>query len=616
MRTTTVVGLALAAVLAILPGASRAATLPEGFSDTLVATVAQPTAMAFTPDGRLLVTTQGGRSCGSSEDGALLADPRSTCRLASVPQSERGLLGVAVDPAFATNQHIYLYYTFKKSRRLRAATRAEQRRSTASRASCSPTTTSIDPASELVLIDNMPSPAGNHNGGDLQFGKDGYLYVSVGDGGCDYAGDSGCAGANDAARDQHVLLGKILRITADGGIPADNPFQGAGTARCNVTGATDAGQPVPGDVRLGPAQPVPHRLRPERGRHALLHQRRRPERLGGDRPRPGGRRLRLERARGPLRQQLDHGLRPAAGRHDQPDLRLRRTRRLRLDHRRRLRAERAVAGGLRRRATCSATTSAARSSPAPTALRLGGPATSPPRRRSAWSTCASGPSAPRQALYYTTYPGSGPGAPIAYTAATAPPSRVAAASPTEGRPSPLAVIFDGGAQQRPRRRHTDLRLGLRRRHAQSTAVSPGHTYRPPAPTRHAARARRARSELPPTPSASTSATRPPTPTIQSPSPDIRFRVGQTITLHGTATDAAGRAAPAFALTWTVLLHHDTHTHPFLGPTPGNDIAFNAPAPEDLAAATTSYLEIRLTATDSQGADAARSARTCCQTRSA
>ena len=64
-----------------------------------------------------------------------------------------------------------------------------------------------------MLVDKIPATSGNHNAGDLQFGKDGYLYVSVGDGGCDYAGDSGCAGQNDASRDQHVLVGKILRIT-------------------------------------------------------------------------------------------------------------------------------------------------------------------------------------------------------------------------------------------------------------------------------------------------------------------------------------------------------------------------------------------------------------------
>ncbi len=99
----------------------------------------------------------------------------------------------------------------------------------------------IDPSSELILIDGIPSPGGNHNGGDLAFGKDNHLYVSVGDGGCDYTGDSGCAGSNDAARDRHVLLGKVLRVTASGGIPSDNPFQGAGTARCNLTGRTEAG---------------------------------------------------------------------------------------------------------------------------------------------------------------------------------------------------------------------------------------------------------------------------------------------------------------------------------------------------------------------------------------
>src|SRR5262249_39076439 len=59
--------------------------------------------------------------------------------------------------------------------------------------------------------------------------------------------------------------------------------------------------------------------------------------------------------------------------------------------------------------------------------------------------------------------------------------------------------------------------------------------------------------------------------------------------------------PDSALSWTVLLHHNTHTHPFLSATRGNGIAITAPAPEDLAATTTSYLEIRLTATDAAGA---------------
>ena len=63
-----------------------------------------------------------------------------------------------------------------------------------------PDTDVIDPATETVLIDNIPSPDGIHNAGDLGFGKDGYLYVSVGDGGCDLRGDSGCFSERRRAR--------------------------------------------------------------------------------------------------------------------------------------------------------------------------------------------------------------------------------------------------------------------------------------------------------------------------------------------------------------------------------------------------------------------------------
>jgi glucose/arabinose dehydrogenase len=92
---------------------------------------------------------------------------------------------------------------------------------------------------QTVLIDNIPSTAGNHNAGDVQFGKDSYLYVSVGDGGCDYANNSGCAGSNDASRDEHSLVGKILRITRDGTIPPDNPSQ----APAPPTAVPRAGRP-------------------------------------------------------------------------------------------------------------------------------------------------------------------------------------------------------------------------------------------------------------------------------------------------------------------------------------------------------------------------------------
>ena len=207
------------------------------------------------------------------DGGTLLAAPALDLAGALCTADEMGLLGVAVDPAFA-------------ARRLRLPLlHALQGRPCVNRVSrFAMSGTTIDAGSELVLVDEIPA-TGNHNAGDLHFGKDGYLYVSVGDGGCDHAGDSGCAGQNDASRDEHVLVGKILRITADGGIPASNPFQGAGTARCNVTGRTTAGNRCQETFAWGLRNPFRFAFDPNAAGDALLHQRRRPGRLGGDRPR-------------------------------------------------------------------------------------------------------------------------------------------------------------------------------------------------------------------------------------------------------------------------------------------------------------------------------------------
>ena len=92
------------------------------------------------------------------------------------------------------------------------------------------------------MVDRMPARGGNHNAGDVHFGKDEYLYISIGDGSTDYDGTRpGSGGSNDAARDKHALTGKILRVARDGGIPPTNPFAASGTHRCNVIGATTVG---------------------------------------------------------------------------------------------------------------------------------------------------------------------------------------------------------------------------------------------------------------------------------------------------------------------------------------------------------------------------------------
>src|SRR5215213_1349592 len=211
----------LLSLLILLTATPLAAAVPAGFTDSLVATVGSPTALAFTPDGRLLITTKAGALM-IYQGGALLATPALTFPASSIcTDSERGLLGVAVDPAFAPTRSIYLFYTSKKPGGT-CVNRVSR--------FVLPDGNVINPATELVLVDNMPSPNGNHNAGDLHFGRDGYLYASIGEG-----------GTSSAARLENVLTGKILRITRDGNIPLGNPFQGPGTARCNATGQTTAG---------------------------------------------------------------------------------------------------------------------------------------------------------------------------------------------------------------------------------------------------------------------------------------------------------------------------------------------------------------------------------------
>jgi hypothetical protein len=87
--------------------------------------------------------------------------------------------------------------------------------------------------------------------------------------------------------------------------------------------------------------------------------------------------------------------------------------------------------------------------------------------------------------------------------------------------------------------------------------------------------------------------------ISAPAASLRYRVGQPITLQGSASDAEDTQNPP-ALSWQVILHHNTHTHPFLPPTPGSSVSITTIPPEDLAATSTSYLEIVLTATDTKG----------------
>ena len=90
-----------------------AATLPTGFAETTIASgMSSPTAMAFAPDGRLFVAEQTG-ALRVIKNGALLSTPFVTLSVNS--SGERGLLGIAFDPQFTTNNYVYLYYTTSTS---------------------------------------------------------------------------------------------------------------------------------------------------------------------------------------------------------------------------------------------------------------------------------------------------------------------------------------------------------------------------------------------------------------------------------------------------------------------------------------------------------------------
>jgi glucose/arabinose dehydrogenase len=205
------------------PPRVQAASVPAGFTDVAVGNFNSPTAVEWVAGELVVVLEKGGRiRIGRPGSGSFT----TAIDIDVCTQSERGLLGFTHDPGFLTTRHVFVYYT---------APVGDSCVNRVSRFHLGPNDR-IDPASELVLLDNIASTGGNHNGGDLDVGSDGFLYVAVGDAGRDPRGDSGSAGANDAAQDLSLLNGKILRITRDGLPAAGNPLSGPGTARCATRG--------------------------------------------------------------------------------------------------------------------------------------------------------------------------------------------------------------------------------------------------------------------------------------------------------------------------------------------------------------------------------------------
>lgn len=245
--------------------------LPSGFEDREVLDRSSlgagiPVDFAWTPTGQLIVVKKEGEiqvyddpdgdNSYSSKTVALDLSQSSLC-----VNSERGVEGVEVHPDFENNRYMYvygicvsryachatndwlllyndsfLYYTYPKNdncledpfvgpvNRLSRFVLSESN--------------TIDINSETVFFETPPLEYDHHNSGDIAIGKDGYLYVTVGDGGSTFM---------RVSADPGNMLGSIIRLTLEGDIPPDNPFTfesgESNSARCNATGVPPLGSP-------------------------------------------------------------------------------------------------------------------------------------------------------------------------------------------------------------------------------------------------------------------------------------------------------------------------------------------------------------------------------------
>jgi glucose/arabinose dehydrogenase len=158
--------------------------------------------LQFAPDGRLFLTEKAGRIRVVSPDGTLDPVPWATLAQVTAEIRENGLNGLALHPNFPAEPWVYVMYTVDGEGDT-VTNRVSRLREVNGRA-----------GEEQIILDDLPGST-NHNGGRLRFGPDGMLYVGTGD-------------ARDRERAQRLDNpgGSILRLTPEGGVPADNPWPG------------------------------------------------------------------------------------------------------------------------------------------------------------------------------------------------------------------------------------------------------------------------------------------------------------------------------------------------------------------------------------------------------
>ena len=584
-------------LFALLPTAAHAAEVPPGFTDERVMQVPQPTALAFTPDGGMLVATQPGRLVLRARDGRTTDALNLAGRVCT--NSERGLLGVAVDPAFSSNRFIYTYYTFDKF------------------GGCARSTTNVPvnrvarfvlgtdgiARGETILIDNIPSVEGFHNAGDLAFGKDGYLYVSVGDLGCNYADPTRCGGSNNAARDLALLAGKILRVDRNGAAPEAN---GGGVA-CATSARAPAGQRCREVFAYGLRNPFRFAFDPNAATTRFfindvglnVWEEINEGAVGAD--------YGWNQREGACPRGATTGCGPAPAGMTNPLYAY--------DH---SGGCRSITGGafvpngawgpaydgnyLYSDYACGRIFRLQRSGTgwAPTSLATG-------LGSSSAVHLAFGPGPVGPALHYTSYAGGGEVRRL-YTAGPggngAPTARLSA-SPIGGT-LPLTVRFDASGSSDPEGRALTYLWNFGDgTTAETSGPRTSHIYRREGNFVATLSVRDDRGAV----SAAERITifagnALPRVTLRSDTGDA-YEFGERVRLTASARDPEDGAIPGSRLSWTVVIEHDKHTHPFLGPVSGGSISFRAPAPEDASALDNTNLRVSVSATDRRGLTATK-----------
>lgn len=229
----------LLSLIMVLVGSSatQAQTVPTGFVDQPVVTgLSRPVAFDFVPDlpghVRVLVAQQLDAGVRLVRDGVLLADVLTVPGIAA--GVEKGLLGIAIDPAFPARPYLYVHGDDESGTSIRIS----RFTLTGDLSGVGTGALSADPASRFDLIADVPDFAGNHNGGTVRFGPDGMLYASFGE-------DADPCGAQDSTLLKGVILRlDVSRIPAGPGsapramiTPNNNPFVASADSNARLVAA-------------------------------------------------------------------------------------------------------------------------------------------------------------------------------------------------------------------------------------------------------------------------------------------------------------------------------------------------------------------------------------------